>query len=338
MNLIMNGVTMLLLALSSFRENNTGSRFGVSLVDNDVVEISKLKYDKIEGDIKRLHFVVKKSDNDACNRSSEKWKITTKLHITGGNVDQIKNSAEESESPAVNPENKRGEERGCMMNIDKSTIPVQILKDLLIKISSEDYYYQEMCDFFMSIIFSQVLHNGNTDTKKIQKDCLLMYEKFQRPYLKDNYKLARDFDAIVKELPDYQNERVMGEDPTVIAGITEYTHTLLWFNRMFNFDDLTYIYAYFIESEDLHTPYMFLLSAVDIVRKYEHTKEFPFETLGEEKIKELIEKSKELDKKYRKDFIRHRMSNAQWIFEGLKTLLYSFKRTVKFFMKYVFRR
>ncbi|KAI5184115.1 hypothetical protein NEIRO03_1572 [Nematocida sp. AWRm78] len=184
--------------------------------------------------------------------------------------------------------------------IDKTSIPVVYLKRLAAKLYSIDEYYQEILDFLIPIIYTEVSANKDIEYSVIEKHCMVIYENFLYMYLKDSYALALRYELILRKMDGYYITKPI--DLEEIKGIfVELSHTALWFSRIFAYDDLVYIYSYLLQSE-LYTPYVFFLAVIDIIRERENAKPIfnlgnPSAILGEDKMMGLISKSKKLDKK-----------------------------------------
>lgn len=205
--------------------------------------------------------------------------------------------------------------------IDKEGKPVEFLRTLLCKISSIEEYYQEMLDFFIPIIYAQVVGNENIAYSEVEKTCMVIYERFLYPYLKDRYALAIKYDKILKTIPGYYSSQDVSDLDIADLPLAELKHTALWFSRVFNYYDLVYIYKYFLESE-LQMPYMFFLASIDIIREREKKSMKEIQgakmTLGEDKIKELIEKSNKLNKQFEGNF--KKSANFKYVFAGFAVL------------------
>lgn len=181
--------------------------------------------------------------------------------------------------------------------IDKNSKSIEYLRRIASKLSSIDEYYQEIMDFMIPIIYTQVSKNEDIEYSKVEHDCIVIYEHFLYKYLNNHYKLALRNEHILRTLPGYYITKPV--ELNEVQGImVELASTALWFSRTFLYPDLAYVYAYLLESES-HTPYVFFLAAIKIIRDREDTKPFNLKgikILGPETMKKLIEASKKLDK------------------------------------------
>ncbi|KAI5190036.1 hypothetical protein NEMIN01_0821 [Nematocida minor] len=204
--------------------------------------------------------------------------------------------------------------------IDKKGKPVEFLRKLLCKLYAIREYYQEMQDFFIPIIYAEVMGNENITYEEVEKDCMLIYERFLYPYLKDKFALSIQYEEILKKIPGYSPNQATAEIQDLNGILVELKHTALWFGRVFNYYDLVYVYKYLLESE-LHTPYIFFLAAIDTIREREKMDMRELQsksmTLGEKKMKALIEKSKKLDKSYKSEFSKKQ--STKYIYVALAT-------------------
>ncbi|KAI5161784.1 hypothetical protein NEAUS04_0704, partial [Nematocida ausubeli] len=168
------------------------------------------------------------------------------------------------------------------------------------KLYSIEEYYQEILDFLIPIIYTEVAADKDVEYSKVEKDCMAIYESFLYEYLKNQYALALRYETTLQKMEGYYIVKEI--DFEQIKGtFIELSHTALWFSRTFAYEDLVYIYAYLLRSE-LHAPYVFFLASIRIIREREEVKPmFDLKKrsaiLGEKKMKGLIVKSKELDKK-----------------------------------------
>ncbi|KFG26750.1 uncharacterized protein NESG_00904 [Nematocida ausubeli] len=191
-----------------------------------------------------------------------------------------------------------GEEEAS--EIDKNSKPVMYLRKIAAKLYSIEEYYQEILDFLIPIIYTEVAADKDVEYSKVEKDCMAIYESFLYEYLKNQYALALRYETTLQKMEGYYIVKEI--DFEQIKGtFIELSHTALWFSRTFAYEDLVYIYAYLLRSE-LHAPYVFFLASIRIIREREEVKPmFDLKKrsaiLGEKKMKGLIVKSKELDKK-----------------------------------------
>ncbi|KAI5160204.1 hypothetical protein NEAUS03_0968 [Nematocida ausubeli] len=161
-----------------------------------------------------------------------------------------------------------GEEEAS--EIDKNSKPVMYLRKIAAKLYSIEEYYQEVLDFLIPIIYTEVAADKDVEYSKVEKDCMAIYESFLYEYLKNQYALALRYETTLQKMEGYYI--VKDIDFEQIKGtFIELSHTALWFSRTFAYEDLVYIYAYLLRSE-LHAPYVFFLASIRIIREREEVK------------------------------------------------------------------
>ncbi|KAH9386921.1 uncharacterized protein NEMAJ01_1817 [Nematocida major] len=190
------------------------------------------------------------------------------------------------------------EDGSTLQPIDKTSTPIQHLRTIAGKLFAIDEYYQEVMDFLIPIIYTEVQANPEISYSCVERECILIYETFLYPYLRDSYRLALKQEHVLRGIPGYYIGKPV--ELREIEGIlVELASTALWFSRTFAYPDLVYVYAHLLGGR-LHRVYLFFLASIKIIREREK-KSNGFSlcdvkgVLGAEKMGSLVRRSEELE-------------------------------------------
>ncbi|KAI5171291.1 hypothetical protein NEFER03_0650 [Nematocida sp. LUAm3] len=173
----------------------------------------------------------------------------------------------------------------------------ETLKEILRILEGNEVYHQSMGDLCAPIVYSGVQLGKKKED--IIESSLVFLESFIYPLTSNGMKMYVEYERVMKNIPGYAPKVKEMEKSDFLDAPIEAGSILVWFTRILNLKDVSFVYEFLLGSP-IRMSFLLFLSLQKVIRK--RAEAFSGEDLKEEYLLNRIEKAKNLDKTHGKEF------------------------------------